>query len=141
MVSFESFLNVLSAAAWPHTHEIQHTFSVVGPYADWDYIGQTSASIPCQRKVKDHVEDSINHFRRYKAHTSPEKEEDVARLQASYKASEIHVYKAGRRLEAKDKVLDAIRIGSDFNKLPRTFEKWVAGRISEWSSTEDWTDY
>jgi hypothetical protein len=47
---------------YPRTHNSQHTFSVVGPYADWDYIGQTSASIPCQRKVKDHVEDSINHF-------------------------------------------------------------------------------
>ena len=80
---------------------------------DWDYIGQVSASIPCQRKVKDHVEDSINHFRRYKAHTSPKKEEDIARLQASYQASQIHVYKAGRTLDAKDKMPDALKIGSD----------------------------
>ena len=125
----------------PRTHGIQHTFSVIGPYADWDYIGQTSASIPCQRKVKDHVEDSINRFRRYKAHTSPEKEEDVARLQASYQASQIHVYKAGRRLEAKDKMPDNLKIGSDPTKLSRTFEKWIANRVSEWSNTEDWTDY
>jgi hypothetical protein len=120
---------------------LQHTFAVVGPYADWEYIGQMSASIPCQRKVKDHVEDSINHFRRYKAHTSPKKEEDIACLQASYQASQIHVYKAGRTLDEKDKVPDALRIGSDLSKLPKTFEKWIAGRVSEWASTEDWTEY
>lgn len=100
-----------------------------------------SASIPCQRKVKDHVEDSINHFWRYKAHTSPKKEEDIACLQASYQASQIHVYKAGRTLDEKDKVPDALRIGSDLSKLPKTFEKWIAGRVSEWASTEDWTEY
>jgi hypothetical protein len=137
-IKVSSFFFIIRFAC---THDLQHTFSVKGPFADWDYIGQTSASIPCQRKVKDHVEDSINHYRRYKAHTSPEKEEDITRLQASYQASQIHVYRAGRTLDAKDKVSDAVRIGSDLSKLPRTVEKWIAGRISEWSNTEDWTDY
>jgi hypothetical protein len=69
------------------------------------------------------------------------KEEDIICLQASYKASQIHVYKAGRTLDAKDKVQDTLRIGSDLNKLPKSFDKWIAGRVSEWSNKEDWTDY
>jgi hypothetical protein len=73
--------------------------------------------------------------------TSPKKEEDIACLQASYRALQIHIYKAGRTLDAKDKVLDTLQIGSDLRKLPKSFKKWIAGRVSEWSNNEDWTDY
>jgi hypothetical protein len=52
---------------------VQHTFAAKGPYVDWDYIGETSASIPCQRKVKDHVESDLNHFLRGKLHSSPKR--------------------------------------------------------------------
>jgi len=113
---------------------------VLGQYAEWEYIGKTSASIPCQRKVKDQVESEINHFRRGKSHTSPGKEEDVARLQASYRNSGIHINRPGRRLDAKDKVPDFMAIGSETSLL-KTMEKWLANRVSEWSSEEDWTDY
>lgn len=41
----------------------------------------------------------------------------------------------------KDKVPDTLQIGSDLIKLPRMVEKWIAGRVSEWSSMEYWTDY
>jgi hypothetical protein len=114
---------------------------VVGPYAEWEYIGKTSASIPCQLKVKDQVESKINHFCQGKSHTSsPGKEEDVARLQASYRNSGIHINRPGRKLDAKDKVPDSMAIGSENSKLLKTMEKWLANWVSEWSSEEDWTD-
>ncbi|EMD36367.1 hypothetical protein CERSUDRAFT_95685 [Gelatoporia subvermispora B] len=69
---------------------IKHTFATSGPYMSWDYIGKTSASIPTQRKVIDHVEADINHFRRGKSHTSPSKEADINKLQQSYQASKLH---------------------------------------------------
>ena len=84
-----------------------YTFAVTGPYAEWDYIGKISASIPCQRKVKDHVE----------RHTAPDKEEDVARLQASYNLSQIHTKKVGRRLHKRDKAADFIALGSEGTRL------------------------
>jgi hypothetical protein len=122
-------------------HNPQHTFSSSGPYADWDYIGQISASIPCQRKVKDHIENSINHFRRYKSHTSPEDEEDINCLQASYRASQIHVKKPGRKLESEDIIPDTVRRGSDTERLAKLLENWAGNRVSERSTSEDWTDY
>ncbi|KAF8240041.1 hypothetical protein L208DRAFT_1374469 [Tricholoma matsutake] len=73
-----------------NVQNIKHTFAVKGPYTDWDYIGKTSTSIPCQQKVKDHVESEPNHFLHGKSHSSPEKEEDITCLCMSYHASKIH---------------------------------------------------
>ena len=110
----------------------QHTFTGMGPYADWDYIGRTSASIPCQQKLKDHVESDLNHFLCGKSHSSPEKEEDIIRLCMSYQASKIHRNQPRRRLTLKDKVSDAMFIGAESGKLPKTMNKWVVNRVSEW---------
>jgi hypothetical protein len=114
---------------------------VKGPYADWDYIGETSTSIPCQRKVKDHVESELNHFLYRKSHSSPEKEEDITCLCMSYHASKIHSNHPRRKLGSKDKVLDTMFIGAESNKLTKTMSKWVANRVSEWSNAEDWKEY
>jgi len=76
----------------------KHTFASIGPYAAWENIGKISASIPCQRKVKDHIEDEINHFHRGKSHTSPDKEKDVQQLQAAYHNGNVHVLEKGRKV-------------------------------------------
>ena len=124
-----------------NVRDIKHTFAAKGPYADWNYIGETSASIPCQRKVKDHVESDLNHFLRGKSHSCPEKEEDITRLRMSYRASKIHINHPGRRLDLKDMVVDTMSIGTESGKLLKTMSKWVANRVSEWSCEEDWKDY
>jgi hypothetical protein len=124
-----------------HLFVFQYTFAVTGPYAEWEYIGKISASIPCQRKVKDHVERDINHFERGKSHTAPDKEEDVARLQSSYQLSEIHVKKAVRKLDTRDKVANYMANGSEGTRLIKTRDRWLQNRIREWSSEEDWNEY
>jgi hypothetical protein len=116
-------------------------FAATGPYAEWDYIGKTSASIPCQRKVKDHVESEVNHFHRGKSHTSPSKEGDIACLQGSYQQSQIHIKNAGRTLDAKDKAPDLVAVGLEGKKLMTTMKNWATNQVSQWSSEEDWTDY
>jgi len=120
---------------------VQYTFAAKGPYADWDYIGETSASIPCQQKVKDHVESDLNHFLHGKAHSSPENEEDIDHLRMSYRASKIHAHCPGRKLGSKDKISDTMFIGVEGSKLSKTMGKWVSNRVSEWSSEEDWIEY
>ena len=124
-----------------HLLVFQYTFGVSGPYTEWEYIGKISASIPCQRKVKDHVERDINHFQRGKNHTAPDKEEDVSRLQSSYHQSKIHIKKNGRKLDKRDKVADCLAVGSEGTRLKKTMDRWVQNRISEWSSENDWNEY
>ena len=119
----------------------QHTFAATGPYAEWEFIGKTSASIPCQRKVKDHVEAEINHYLRGKSHTSPEKENDIRVLQESYRQSKIHRLKPGRKLGSKDTAPDYLKTGSEGTRLEKAMEKWVLNRVDKWPVEEDWTEY
>ncbi|PSS06545.1 hypothetical protein PHLCEN_2v3675 [Hermanssonia centrifuga] len=119
--------------------DIKHTFASMGPYATWDYIKRISASIPTQRRIKDHVEHEINHFFRGKSHTSPEKEEDVALLQSSYSMTKMHYYNPRRQLHATDKVEDYIAKGADFSTLKRTVNNWAEKRKIKKAKTEDWT--
>ena len=59
------------------THVLQVTFAVHGPYASWGYIKKISASIPAQRKLKNHIEREFNHLHRGKSHTTPKHEKEV----------------------------------------------------------------
>jgi hypothetical protein len=114
---------------------VQCTFAASGPNVNWDYIGETSASIPCQRKVKDHVERSVNHFSRGKSHTSPGKEEDVTRLQASYRDSRIH---QTRKLDSKKKAKDYLARGTQEQVIVRVIGRWSENRVRERSSGDYW---
>jgi hypothetical protein len=96
-----------------------------------------SVSIPCQRKVKDHVEAEINSFLRGKAHTNPDAEEDIQNLQAAYRKDAIHSFKAGRQLAAKDKVKDYVAQGVEGTKLKKVISRWVSNRLSEVAVTKD----
>ena len=100
-----------------------------------------SGSIPCQRKVKDHVEAEVNHFLRGKSHTSPDAEEDIQNLQAAYRRDSIHLFKEGRRLAAKDKVKDYMAVGAEGTKLKKVIQRWVSNRLSEVATTEDFENY
>ena len=116
----------------------QYTFATSGPNVSWDYIGEISASIPCQRKVKDHVERSLNHFCHGKSHTSPGKEEDVAWLQASYHDSRIHQTIQKKKLDPKNKVKDNLVHGSQEQVLVQVIGRWSENRVCEQSSGDYW---
>jgi hypothetical protein len=119
---------------------LQNTFAVLGPFATWDIIRKLSASIPCQRKVKDHVEAEINHFCRGKSHTSPDAEEDIRNLQAAYKKDSIHTFKPGRKLAAKDKIANYMALGTDM-KLKGVIRRWVKNRVGKVATGEDYGSY
>jgi hypothetical protein len=113
----------------------------LGPFATWDLIRKISASIPCQRKIKDHVETEINHFFRGKSHTSPDAEEDIQNLQTAYHTNTIHTYTAGRKLNSKDKSKDYMMFGVEGTKLKKTIIRWAANRVSVRATGEDWECY
>ncbi len=109
----------------------------MGPFATWKYIKKISASIPTQQKVKDHVEAELNHFLRGKAHTTPDKENDVERLQSAYQRSKVHDYVRGRQVKGTT-VKDYLALGSEPGKLKNTIKNWAEKRLSERGSLEDW---
>lgn len=123
-----------------NVRDIKVIFAILGPFATWEYIQKISASIPCQRKVKNHVEMQINHYQRGKSHTSPNHTEDVKRLQNAYKESALHVYHAGRLHESKDKVPDYVGMGSQMQKLIQVMKRWSSNRLSDFGQDEDFED-
>lgn len=117
---------------------MQYTFKTLGPHKTWEYLRKTTASIPTQRKVKEHVEDQFNHCRRGKAHTDPQKELDVAALQASYAQCRLHVYDPKRQLAAIDLAEDYMARGSDPIALAKVMSGWYEKRVVTKADTEDW---
>ncbi|KAI0695834.1 hypothetical protein BC835DRAFT_1345302 [Cytidiella melzeri] len=107
--------------------DIKHTFAVHGPFSTWEYIKKLSASIPAQRRIKDHVKAEFNHFRRGKSHTTPEWEKDVAGLQESYRVNSTHVYRPGRHTASSP--LDYISLGGDHKKLTATIRRWKKSQL------------
>lgn len=126
----------MSRAPLSHLNAIQYTLAASGPNISWDYIGETLATIPCQRRVKDHVELSVNHFYCGKTHTLPGKEEDVSRLQASYRDSKIHQTIQGRKLDSKNKVKDFVGHGTQDQAIIRAIGRWSENRVRERSIGE-----
>ncbi|KAI0085660.1 hypothetical protein BDY19DRAFT_996563 [Irpex rosettiformis] len=120
---------------WPLDLKKFTLFAAHGPFATWDYIKRISASIPTQRKLKDHIEREFNHFRRYKGHTSPDHEGDVSGLQEKYHQGKVHVYQAGRKVTHE--VKDIIAQGSNAESLQGMITRWANGRVSEKSTMED----
>jgi hypothetical protein len=113
----------------------------LGPSATWDLIHKSSASIPCQRKVKDHVKADVNHFLRGKYHRSPEAEEDIQNLQKAYHKDGIHTLKPGRRLTVKDRVKDYMALGTEDVKLKGVIQRWISGRTKRVKTSEDFATY
>ncbi|KAI0688541.1 hypothetical protein BC835DRAFT_1419055 [Cytidiella melzeri] len=115
--------------------DIKHIFAVHGPFSSWEYIKKISASIPTQRKIKDHVEENFNHFRRGKSHTTPEYEKDVVALQKVYHEGDAHVYTAGRHLESK--LPDYVLMGSEATRIDTTILRWWQKRVLEKSIRDE----
>ncbi|KAI0088970.1 hypothetical protein BDY19DRAFT_993786 [Irpex rosettiformis] len=122
--------------------DVKHTFAAHGPNATWAYIKKISASIPTQRKIKDHIEAEFNHFRRGKSHTTPDWEADVANLQDAYRVGKVHVYQRVRRGIGKivTSPPDFISIGSSPQKLQSLISQWTAKRVASKSTEEDYAE-
>jgi hypothetical protein len=84
------------------------------------------------------VEQSLNHFCRGKSHTSPDKEEDVARLQASYRDSRIHQKIQGRKLDSKNKMKDYLAHGTQEQAIVNVIGRWTENRVCKRSTEEYW---
>jgi hypothetical protein len=87
--------------------------------------------------VKDHIEAEVNHFRRGKKHSDPDKEEDVSLLQASYAVSRIHTYIPKRYLHGENQVQDYLAKGSNPDTLRKVVSNWLKKRVTTKGTMED----
>ncbi|KAF7789167.1 hypothetical protein EIP86_000104 [Pleurotus ostreatoroseus] len=117
--------------------DIKCTFATIGPFATWEGIGKMSAAIPAQRRIKDHVESDINHFRRGKSHTVPNAEADIKLLNRMYKTVSIHENKS-RSLDSSDKAKDHLKLGAATSKLKAVIQKWTLKRTVERSMEQNY---
>ncbi|EKM48682.1 uncharacterized protein PHACADRAFT_189093 [Phanerochaete carnosa HHB-10118-sp] len=135
----EGLFKAFDLAQEHNIKDIKGLFLAFGPHATWEYIKKISAAIPTLRKIKDHVEATVNHYRRGKSHSSPEREEDVAKLQEMYAKQRTHAYTANRHLtNSSDVAEDYIGKGCEPSKLQATIKSWASKRVTSVATTEDW---
>lgn len=121
-----------------NVRDVKHTFAAMGPFSTWEYLKKTSASIPAQRRVKDHVEREINHQYRGKTHTRPQEETDIAQLQAALQSARAHTPLASRRkLDAQDRFSDVMKDGVGAVASGKAFQGWSRTRLAEQRVTSE----
>ena len=101
-------------------------FDTMGPTATWEYVGKISPAIPTLRKLVDHMEGSVNNYRRYKKHAVRSTEDDIARLMVLFQESALYRHVNGREVGVKEKFtnvwLKGFNIVSKGESLIRWFE-------------------
>jgi hypothetical protein len=119
-------------------HYTQDIFAAQGPNATWDYVGKISPAIPTLCAVKDHVEATINPYFRYKKHTTPDAEKDIAGLAEHFTVFRQHV----KRPRQQDVTIqDYARKGSVKTTYTKYLEIFHKKRTLVTRSTEDrWQD-
>lgn len=100
----------------------------MGPSATWEYVGKISPAIPTLRKLVDHVEGTVNSYRRYKKHTVPSTEADITKLMVTFQESALYSHVNGREVGDKEKFVDVWAKG--FNILARgeSLTRWFENR-------------
>lgn len=111
----------------------------MGPGATMDYVKKVSPAIPTLRQVQRHMENQFKTCTRGARHGIPDKEQDVATLAAQYTKSQLHTYKAGRRVKVVgDKAADFITAGLIGLEKSNTVTEWFTRRSHARSTVEDW---
>jgi hypothetical protein len=97
-------------------------------------VGKISPAIPTLCAVKDHVEATINPYFRYKKHTTPDAEKDIAGLAEHFTIFQEHVKRPRKRDVA---VQDYARKGSVKTTQAKYLEVFHKKRTLVTRSTED----
>lgn len=119
----------------------QHVFKIIGPFRSWELIGCMSPAIPAMRAIKDHVEETINKFRRGKSHTAPSAEKDIDMYAAALGRNSAHVLPVDgpRTLPAAAKSADHLAKGLDTLLKQKALKRWAESRVYQRSHEQDWT--
>lgn len=100
----------------------------MGPTATWDYIGKISPAIPTLRRLVDHVEGTVNVYRRYKKHTIKSAEDDITGLMVMFQESGLYDRVPGRKVEAREKFVDTLARGFNIVSKGESLTRWFKNR-------------
>ena len=117
----------------------QGVFDTMGPTTTWDYVGKISPAIPKLRRLVDHMEGTVNSYRRYKKHTVTSAEDDVAKLMAMFHESAIHCHVDGRKVKPNEKFPDVWTNGFNIVAKGDSLARWFRNRSELQSVTDDGT--
>jgi hypothetical protein len=123
----------------------QGTFDTMGPTATWEYVGKISPAIPTLRKLVDHMEGTVNNYRRYKKHTVKSTEDDIAKLMVMFRESMLHRHIDGREVEVKERFTDVWSKGFNTVSKGESLARWFENRselqpVMDNDVTEDYDD-
>jgi hypothetical protein len=123
----------------------QGVFDTMGPTTTWEYVGKISPAIPTLQRLVDHMEGTVNNYRRYKKHTVKTTKDDVAKLMTLFQESMLHCHVDGREVEAKEKFTDVWAKGFNTVSKGETLTQWFESRselqpVRDNSVTEDYDD-
>ena len=123
----------------------QGIFDTMGPTATWEYVGKISPAIPTLRSLVDHMEDTVNSYRRYKKHTVTSTEDDVAKLMGIFRESALYRHIDGRKVEAREKFADIWANGFKTVSKGESLTRWFESRselqlMRDDSVMEDYND-
>ena len=106
----------------------QGVFDTLGPSATWEYVGKISPAIPTLRKLVDHMEGTVNKYRRYKKHTVPSTEGDVMKLMVTFQESMLYDHVNGRTVKDREKFVDIWAKGYDIVSKGESLARWFDNR-------------
>ena len=106
----------------------QSVFDTLGPSATWEYVGKISPAIPMLRKLVDHMEGTLNNYRRYKKHTVPSTEADITKLMATFQESTLYDHVNGRTVKDREKFVDIWARGFDIVLKGESLARWFENR-------------
>ena len=100
----------------------------MGPSATWEYVGKISPAIPTLRKLVDHMEGTVNSYRRYKKHTIPSTEADITKLMMTFQESTLYNHVNGRKIKEKEKFVDIWMRGFNIVSKGESLTRWFETR-------------
>ena len=106
----------------------QAVFDRMGPTVTWEYVGKFSPAIPTLQKLVDHMEGTVNNYRRYKKHAVRSTEDDVAGLMVLFQESSLYRHIDGREVEAKEKFVDVWSKGFTIVSKGESLIRWFENR-------------
>lgn len=117
----------------------------MGPTATWEYVGRISPAIPTLQNLVDHMEDTVNSYRRYKKHTVMSTEDDVAKLMVIFRESVLYRHIDGRKVGAREKFADVWANGFKTVSKGESLTRWFESRselqpMRDDSVAEDYDD-